>query len=81
MPPSLAPSDMLDVLRVNVAEAVKEEIERAAKKVEAEAIEELQQRVANIIAALAIRIQSHVTFERLQSELLIHVKLDLKETK
>lgn len=59
-----------------ISQAVKIEIERAVKTATENAKAELDRRVPEIVAGLAIKIMEHVSMERLQNELLIHVRMD-----
>ena len=61
-----------------IRQAVKMEIDRAVKTATENAKAELDRRIPEIVAGLAINVIEHVSMERLQNELLIHVRMDHK---
>ena len=62
-----------------IKEAVTIEIERAVKTATENAKAELDRRVPEIVAGLAIKIMVHVSMKRLQNELLIHVRMENRQ--
>lgn len=62
-----------------IRRAVKMEIDRAVKTETENAKAELDRRVPEIVAGLAIKIMEHVSMERLQNELLIHVCMEKRQ--
>jgi len=62
-----------------IRQAVKIEIERAVKTATENAKAELDRRVPEIVAGLAIKVMEHVSMERLQNELLIHVRMEKRQ--
>jgi hypothetical protein len=59
-----------------IGKAVKMEIDRAVKTATENAKAELDRRVPEIVAGLAINVMKSVSMERLRNELLIHVRME-----
>jgi len=59
-----------------VRQAIKAEIERAVKIETEKAKAELDARIPQIVAGLAIKVMKYVSVERLRDELVIHIRME-----
>ena len=63
-------------IETSVRMAIEEGIAEALEEIEQKAVSELREKIHEIVAGVAVKCASHVMFERLGRELVIHVRME-----